>query len=148
MNSIHIIISEIHLSQMRENPKPNQNFQKHFQFFKNKPNQEYSKALVLQENLKGTNWKYKLNISKRIRTQYSSQFLFRRKPSADSRPYFLLLLSLSPLKFLFLFLILSAFSPIFLICCLVKTCPNLPKLAQTCAKLSKFPFSPLFPLFL
>ena len=87
--------------------------------------------------MKGTNWKYKLKISKRIRTQYSSQFLFRRKPSADSRPYFLLLLSLSPLKFLFLFLILSAFSPIFLICCLVKTCPNLPKLAQNCPN---FPF--------
>ena len=43
----------------------------------------------------------------------------------------------SPLKFLFPFLILSAFSPIFLICCLVKTCPNLPKLAQNCPN---FPF--------
>ena len=43
----------------------------------------------------------------------------------------------SPLKFLFSFLILSAFFPNFLICCLLHTCPNLPKLAQTCPNLPK-----------
>ena len=68
-----------------------------------------------------------------------SYFLIRRKPSPNSRLYFLLLLLLhNHSKFFFSFLSLSTFIPIFLICCLVQTCPNLPKLVQNCPNLPKF----------
>ena len=59
-------------------------------------------------------------------------FLIRRKPSANSRPQFLLLLLLLPNHFHFLILF-----AIFLIFFLVLTYPNLPKLAQTYPNLPK-----------
>ena len=80
--------------------------------------------------------------------QYVSWFLIRRKPSANSRPYFLLLLLLLlttqflfpflchlhfPRSFFFLFYVICT-SPEFI---LMHICHNLPKLAQTCPNLPK-----------
>ena len=60
-------------------------------------------------------------------------FLIHRKPSAKFRTYFLLLLLLLlsyHSNFCSLFLFFLPFPPLSLICCLVLTCPNLPKLVQ------------------
>jgi len=82
-------------------------------------------------------------------------FLICRKPSANSRPYFLLLPHHS--NFCSLFLFLLPFIQFFFFVALsklVQTCPNLSQLVPTCPNLSQlvptcpnFPVSPLFPLF-